>query len=219
MFLSAFELHDKLSGATPLMLVNVCAGGDLCGNDGAYVLKHILTSKKPEAHLSGLREAYFGNLLQGKQQAQIVQSPDSGQDHIVRFVEVLEVCAGFSHPPWHYTSLNLESAAEIYMPALCRMYSVALQDDSDLWLVFCDEGISLHSLMYTSQQPNDDNGALSHHQNDGFLLMYASVSFSCTSKSFQSFLCKQVDRSCWSPANGGGPCGQNLTGKPCSGTF
>ncbi len=88
-------MHDILRGAvaTPLMPINACAGPGTCGDTGAYVLKHILTSKGPEAHLSGLREAYFGKLLQGKQQLQTVQGPDNGKDHIVRFVEVLEVCA------------------------------------------------------------------------------------------------------------------------------
>lgn len=66
--------------------------------------------------------------------------------------------------------------------------SGALQDDSDLWLVFCDEGISLHSLMYTSQQPNDDEGAPSHHQMHCFMLMNASLYFSSISESCQSFL-------------------------------
>ena len=57
------------------------------------MLKHILVNKGREAHLSGLREAYFGKLLQGSLHVQAAQGSDNGHDHITRFVEVLAVCA------------------------------------------------------------------------------------------------------------------------------
>ncbi|KAK9917046.1 hypothetical protein WJX75_000279 [Coccomyxa subellipsoidea] len=96
-------------------------GKGICDEDGTFVLKHILVNKGEEAHLSGLREAYFGKLLQGSQHVQAVQGLDDGHDHITRFVEVLA-------------------------------------DEADLWLVFCDEGISLHSLIYSSRQPDIGKG-------------------------------------------------------------
>jgi hypothetical protein len=68
------------------------AGKGICDEDGTFVLKHILVNKGEEAHLSGLREAYFGKLLQGSQHVQAVQGLDDGHDHITRFVEVLAVC-------------------------------------------------------------------------------------------------------------------------------
>ncbi len=71
------------------------------------MLKHILVDKGSEAHLSGLREAYFGQLLQGPQHLQSLQGMDDGRDHITRFVEVLTVCAmlisgSFFTPYIHY---------------------------------------------------------------------------------------------------------------------
>jgi hypothetical protein len=58
------------------------------------VLKHISSHKGSTARLSGLREAYFGTLLQQLNQtvasAQEGASED-GADHLVRFVESFQV--------------------------------------------------------------------------------------------------------------------------------
>ncbi len=58
------------------------------------MLKHISSLKGQAAKLSGLREAYFGTLLQGVNQTltSIEQGASrDGLDHIVRFVESFQV--------------------------------------------------------------------------------------------------------------------------------
>ncbi|KAK9815399.1 hypothetical protein WJX72_003040 [[Myrmecia] bisecta] len=88
--------------------------------EGPFVMKRMMTEHGEDVRLSGLREAYFGNLLRQPPHLQATgpgaapdQQAGSGYDHLVRFMESFE--AG-----------------------------------TDLWLVFRDEGTSLHSLMYSS---------------------------------------------------------------------
>ena len=58
------------------------------------MLKHISSLKGQAAKLSGLREAYFGALLQGVNQTLTSREQAAsrdGLDHIVRFVESFQV--------------------------------------------------------------------------------------------------------------------------------
>ena len=60
------------------------------------MLKHISSLKGQAAKLSGLREAYFGTLLQGVNQTFTSMEQGGsrdGLDHIVRFVESFQVRA------------------------------------------------------------------------------------------------------------------------------
>lgn len=64
-----------------------------------------MISKGPQAHLSGLREAYFGELLQSHTLAASAEVDEYSLDHIVRFVEAFEVSLSAKY---HSKSIGLE---------------------------------------------------------------------------------------------------------------
>jgi hypothetical protein len=80
-------------GRIALKTIHVTAGEEVCEEGQSFVLKRILVSKGQDAHLSGLREAYFGQLLQNRSIA-APRLVEDGRNHIVRFVEFFEVSSG-----------------------------------------------------------------------------------------------------------------------------
>lgn len=115
------------------------AGDEVCGPGNAFVLKRIMIAKGHRAHLSGLREAYFGQLLRGQPLA-ASQHVEDGQDHIVRFVEAFEVCLPAAHahhsvnrlypldecrtPNKPLTSQHIAFKTDIKVVLLCRQTPV-----------------------------------------------------------------------------------------------
>ena len=128
------------------------------------MLKHISSLKGQAAKLSGLREAYFGTLLRGVNQTLTGMEKGGsrhGLDHIVRFVESFQVrfpvaqCVNSKAgkpvarceaclPKPHLTPRALWSLLSFSLQACAWR----MQDESGMWLVFHDEGTSVHSLMY-----------------------------------------------------------------------
>ena len=91
--LFSFKVFIRHVNTDDVRFLTVLAGGEV-GKRGSFVLKHISSHKGRRAHLSGLREAYFGTLLQ--QPNQTVSSAQEGAsedgiDHLVRFVESFQV--------------------------------------------------------------------------------------------------------------------------------
>jgi hypothetical protein len=85
-----FIRHGSIDDVRCLAILPGCEAGE----SGSFVLKHISSHKGRRARLSGLREAYFGTLLQQLNQtvsgAQAGASED-GVDRLVRFVESFQV--------------------------------------------------------------------------------------------------------------------------------
>ncbi|KAL0028700.1 hypothetical protein WJX79_000503 [Trebouxia sp. C0005] len=93
------------------------------GNVGSkYILKRIFTERGLKVQLAGLREAYFGKLLQNH--TAVLQACTGGDSH----------CASLEAPSDHIVR-----------------FVESFQSGADMWLVFHDEGTSLHSLMQASQ--------------------------------------------------------------------
>ncbi|KAL0037567.1 hypothetical protein WJX77_002920 [Trebouxia sp. C0004] len=97
-----------------------------CNVGGKYILKRIFTERGPKVQLAGLREAYFGRLLQNH--TAVLQACTGGDSH----------CASLEEPSDHIVR-----------------FVESFQSGPDLWLVFHDEGTSLHSLMYSAKAPSD----------------------------------------------------------------
>jgi len=91
------------SGGTPdTRLEPGAAGGDAVedawglerGAEQGFVLKRILGARGSDAWFSGRREEYFGHLFRASQARAAASGVRAGAEHIVRFVEALEVrCA------------------------------------------------------------------------------------------------------------------------------
>ena len=91
--LFSFKVFIRHVNTDDVRCLTVLAGGE-AGERGSFVLKHISSHKGRRARLSGLREAYFGTLLQ--QPNQTVSSAQEGASedgigHLVRFVESFQV--------------------------------------------------------------------------------------------------------------------------------
>ena len=87
-----------------------------------YILKRIFVERGEHVRLSGLREVFFGLRLRGK-------------THVARFVEYFEIVSVAPGANAKASSGGTGKAANDSVPVAQR----------ELWLVFHDEGSSLHS--------------------------------------------------------------------------
>eukprot|EP00798_Chlamydomonas_sp_ICE-L_P015891 gene15891-22023_t len=119
------------------------------GTSEGYVLKRLFTERGPEVHLSGLREAYFGNLLKQYQHQDVVVQPHSpaqeGFYHLGRYMVTFEVPLGSGGDLWLVFG---NEGSSLQGGRFVEAFEVPLGDGGDLWLVFENEGSSLHDFLY-----------------------------------------------------------------------
>ena len=127
--------------------------------DTGYVLKRLLNGADRDdpvglaASESGRREAYFGMLLRNLSS---VSHPPTDLTHIARFVESFET-------PGDPSPEAPEASAAAGQGASATT-DVPPPDRVNQWLVFCDEGASLASLMYSSAQGDSVVGPNSYFE-------------------------------------------------------
>lgn len=95
--------------------------------DGLYILKRIFVERGKHVRLSGLREVFFGIQLRG-------------QPHVARFVEYFEIVR--SSPAYVDPDESARARGK-------WQKNSDVSFERELWLVFHDEGSSLHAYLYT----------------------------------------------------------------------